>query len=222
MGLRDTPADDAAEYAARTMARPVLRAMVVSLAATVPAAVATQPAAASCGGPVRAAPRHHRVSGRPPLALGDSVMIFAVPRLAARGIEADARGCRQLPEAMGILRARKRAGTLPRLVVLALGANGSLTRGGLEGVVRLLGPHRRLALMTPREEGGYAGSDATAVRATGRAHPQRVAVLDWVRHAAGHGSWFQPDGLHLTYPGADAFARLAARALPLAIPPPCR
>jgi hypothetical protein len=222
MGLGDAPADDAAEYAARTMARPVLTAMVVTLAATVTGAVAAQPAAAGCGGPVRAAPRHHVVPGRPPLALGDSVMIFAVPRMAARGIEADARGCRQLPEAMSILRARKRAGTLPRLVILALGANGSLTRDGLEGVLHLLGRHRRLALMTPREEGGGSGSDAVAVRALGRAHPQRVAVLDWVLRAAGHGAWFQPDGLHLTYPGADAFARLAARALPLAIPPPCR
>src|SRR3954447_24778174 len=141
MGLGDAPADDAAEYAARTMARPVLRAMVVTFAATVVAGVVPSAAGGFWGGPVGAPPRHHGVPGRPPLALGDSVMIFAVPRLAARGIEADARGCRQLPEAMGILRARKRAGTLPRLVVLALGANGSLTRGGLEGVVRLLGPH---------------------------------------------------------------------------------
>jgi hypothetical protein len=222
MGLRDARAGDAAEYAARTMARRVLTALVVTVAAAAWAALAPRPAAAACGGPVRAAPRHHRVPGRPPLALGDSVMIFAVPRLAARGVEADARGCRQLPEAMGILRARKRAGPLPRLVILALGANGSLTRGGLEAVVHLLGPHRRLALMTPREEGGGSGQDAVVVRAMGRAHPQRVAVLDWVRHAAGHGGWFQPDGLHLTYPGADAFARLAVKALPLAVPPPCR
>ncbi|HEY2637902.1 MAG TPA: hypothetical protein VGI54_10965 [Solirubrobacteraceae bacterium] len=200
--------------------RPTATAFALAAAALLVALLAP-PAEAGCGGPVRAAPRHHRVPGRPPLALGDSVMIFAVPRLAARGIEADARGCRQLSEATSILRARKRAHTLPRLVILALGANGSLSYDGLRGVLGLIGPNRRLALVTPREEGGGAGADAATVRAFGRAHRRTVEILDWVREAPGHYGWFQPDGLHLTYPGAEAYARLMARSLPLAIPPPC-
>ena len=47
-------------------------------------------------------------------------------------------------------------------------------------------------------------------------HPGRIDVLDWVRHSRGHGSWFQPDGLHLTFAGAAAFARFLVRARPLA------
>ena len=33
-------------------------------------------------------------------------------------------------------------------------------------------------------------------------------MLDWVRFSNGHPAWFQPDGLHLTFDGAAALARL--------------
>ena len=46
--------------------------------------------------------------------------------------------------------------------------------------------------------------------------PRRILLLDWVEYAQGRGSWFQPDGLHLTFPGAAAFARLAGKATPWA------
>jgi lysophospholipase L1-like esterase len=45
-------------------------------------------------------------------------------------------------------------------------------------------------------------------------------VLDWVRFSRGHRGWFQPDGVHLTFPGAHAFARLFKQALPFAQPQP--
>ena len=38
-------------------------------------------------------------------------------------------------------------------------------------------------------------------------------------YGAGHPDWFGEDGLHLTPPGAAALARLASRALPLALAP---
>ncbi|HEY7268089.1 MAG TPA: hypothetical protein VH501_10365, partial [Solirubrobacterales bacterium] len=51
-------------------------------------------------------------------------------------------------------------------------------------------------------------------------NPQRIKVLDWVHYSAGHTSWFQPDGLHLTFSGAKAFARLLKKLIPLAAPAP--
>jgi hypothetical protein len=77
-----------------------------------------------------------------------------------------------------------------------------------------------LGLVTPWELGGYAGSDAQNVRDAARAYKKRVVLLDWVRYSRGHGSWFQPDGCHLTFSGARAFARLFRHALPFAQPPP--
>lgn len=163
-------------------------------------------------------PKHHRTY-LPPLAIGDSTMIFAVPRLAAEGYVANARGCRQFPEAIALLGALRHAHSLPHLVVIALGANGPVTDAYVSQALAILGHRRQLVLVTPREAGGGSGPDAVNVRAEARRHPGRVQALDWVAYSAGHDAWFQPDRLHLTFGGAAAFARLLGRVLPLAVPP---
>ncbi len=192
----------------------------LALALALAAGGAIPPAArADCGGVQRAAPAR-RVAYLPPLAVGDSTMLLALPNLAARGFQVNAHGCRQFPEALDLLRRLARGRILPHLVVIALGADGSVTSDDVRRSLAILGPRRVLALVTPRELGGGSGADAATVRAAGRAYPGRVRVLDWVAAAAGHGDWFQPDGLHLTFPGAAAFARLLGQALPLAPPGP--
>lgn len=168
------------------------------------------PAHADCGGVVAAYPQHWHKTYRPPLVIGDSTMIFAVPKLAALGMEANARGCRMWSEGMQLLRARLHAHSLPHLVVMGLGANWTISRGDIEAAVDLLGPNRVLGLIAPREEGGGTSSDAYNVRRAGLRHRNRVKVLDWPRFSAGHGSWFSGDGLHMSYTGADAYARFIA------------
>jgi lysophospholipase L1-like esterase len=77
----------------------------------------------------------------------------------------------------------------------------------------LVGKKRTLGLVTPRESGGGSSSDADVVRSEARKHSNRIELLDWVDYSAGHPSWFQPDGLHLTFPGAEAFADLLRKPL---------
>jgi len=178
------------------------------------------PAQAACGGPVRSYPSHWRHKYRPPLVLGDSTMIFAVPYLAHLGMQADARGCRMWSEGMQILRARKHAHSLPHLVIMGLGANWTITRADIEDAVELLGPKRVLGLIAPREEGGGTSSDAYNVRRAGRRHRNRVKVLDWPRFSAPHPGWFSGDGLHMTYGGANAYAHFIARLKHFAPWPP--
>jgi hypothetical protein len=143
-------------------------------------------------------------------------MIFAVPYLAGLGMQADARGCRMWSEGMALLRARKHAHTLPHLVVMALGANWTITRGDIDAAIRLVGPKRTLGLVAPREEGGGVSSDAYNVRRAGHRHPRVVKVLDWPAYSAGHGGWFSGDGLHMSKTGADAYAHFIARLKPFA------
>jgi lysophospholipase L1-like esterase len=145
-------------------------------------------------------------------------MLLALDNLAAAGYEANAHGCREFGEALALLRARRAAGTLPHMVVIALGADGSVTDSDIGQALGLLCCQRLLVLVTPRELGGGSGSDAAAVRAEVERHPRRTLLLDWVRYSAGHGGWFQPDGLHLTTAGAQAFTRLLKQALPYAYP----
>jgi hypothetical protein len=165
-------------------------------------------------------PQRHVAPGLPPLAVGDSTMLLALPNLTAEGFAVNAHGCRQFPEALALLSALANTHQLPHLVVVALGADGSVTPGDVSATLQVLGPTRTLVLVTPRELGGGSGSDATTVRDAGSRYPTLIRVLDWVTYSAGQNAWFQPDGVHLTFPGAAAFARLLATVLPLAAPTP--
>jgi hypothetical protein len=146
-------------------------------------------------------------------------MLLALEDLAAHGFDVNAHGCRQWPEAQTLLEGLKRAGRLPHMVVIALGADGSISGREIGETLGLLCCTRLLVLVTPRELGGGSGADAATVRAEVRSHPGRTRLLDWVRFSAGHGDWFQPDGLHLTTAGATAFTGFLAQALRWAYPP---
>jgi hypothetical protein len=192
-------------------------ALGVTLAVLLPALSASV-AEAGCGGVETASPKH-KVAPRPPLAVGDSSMLLALPALARVGYKGNARGCRQFAEGLRLLRQTRRRHQLPHLVVLALGADASVTAGQIQQAKKILGQKRKLGLVTPRELGGGQSNDANVIRNAGQRDPERVKVLDWVHFSAGHSSWFQPDGLHLTFSGAKAFARLLKKLIPLAAPP---
>ena len=191
------------------MRRAVL--LAVALLAAAPASAAACDAGARSG-----AVKHRPKAERPPLIIGDSTMIFAAPKLGRRGFEADARGCRQFAAGVAMLARRRRAGTLPRVVVLALGANGPIARGSVRRALRIVGPARILALVTPRRSPG----SAAAIHWAARRFPDRVLLIDWVAFSGGHGGWFSGDGLHVGHTGARAFADLVRRRVdPLVHPP---
>src|SRR3954451_19914204 len=120
-------------------------ALVFALLAAAPAAAQGDPCAN------RQAGVPHRQPGRPrpPLVIGDSGALLAVAPLVGLGLEADARGCRPLSDAVSIMAARRRAGTLPHVVALNVGANAGITRSLLRTALRLVGKDGRLALVTP-------------------------------------------------------------------------
>jgi hypothetical protein len=190
---------------------------ITAAVAALALALAALPAAAEagCGGVETAVPtkKQKRNRTRAPLAIGDSVMLLALERLARDGFEANAHGCRGFQEGLRLLRHKRHDGRLPHLTVIALGADFNITFRDVRTALRIVGPKRVLGLVTPRELGGGSGRDAVVVREAGRRWPNRVRVLDWVRRARGHGGWFQPDGLHLTYSGAYHFAKLLRVAL---------
>jgi lysophospholipase L1-like esterase len=194
--------------------RAALAAAALVAAMLVPAA-----AEAACGSAAQEKPRKDVSLGRAPLAVGDSPMLLALPDLAKVGYRANARGCRQYPEGLALLRDLRRRDKLPRLVVIALGSNGSISKGDVHKALDIVGKKRTLGLVTPRETGGGAGHDASLIRKEARKHRNRTVLLDWVKVAKGHGGWFQPDGLHLTFEGAAAMARLFKKALKV-LPPP--
>lgn len=165
--------------------------------------------AAACGA-LKHARAHHapHPAARAPLIVGDSTMIFAAPVLGSLGLEADAHGCRQFGQGVGILAARRHAGSLPRFAILALGANGAVGDAGISRALRAVGRARVLGLVTPRNSGSTAG----AMRRAAHRHPDRIVLFDWARYSRAHGrGWFGGDGLHVNQAGARAFARFVRR-----------
>ena len=193
-------------------------AAAIALVAALPLAW-TPAAKAGCGGVETANPKH-KIASRPPLAIGDSSMLLALPALSRVGYKVNAHGCRQFSEGLSVMRGARRHHRLPHLVVLALGADASVSAGQIQQAKKIMGPKRKLGLVTPRESGGGESKDAEVIRNAGQRDPVHVKVLDWVHYSAGHESWFQPDGLHLTFSGAKAFARLLKKLIPLAAPNP--
>jgi hypothetical protein len=187
-------------------------------AAAPPESAGASARAAGCGGVEHFWPSNQRTEVPPPLAVGDSIMLGAVEPLRRRGFEVDVRGCRQFSEGLSVLRSRARTSSLPRIVVVGLGTNWTVTTNQIRAALRILGPQRVLGLVTPKETGGVASSDQAVIRAAGRRWPRRVKVLDWVSHSAGHPDWFWSDGLHLRPRGARALARLMSQAFSWEVP----
>src|SRR4051794_12293642 len=171
--------------------------------------------ASACGSAVHATAGGHHAR-RAPLIIGDSTMIFATPWLGRHGFQADAKGCRQFSQGVAMLAARRHAGTLPRLSVLALGANGAVSSSMIAGALHTIGRGRLLGLVTPRK----SGASESAMRRAARVHPDRVLLIDWVTYSAGHGGWFAGDGLHVTPAAGHIYANfIARRSAPLYDPP---
>ena len=193
------------------MGRPLRVAIVGGLAAAT--ALAAPSAAAACRASQQGGPVADDRPGPAPLAVGDSVMLGAVPQLRRAGFEVDARGCRQMSEGLDLLTRRRRAGSLPEVVVVALGHNWPVTVDEIRRALTILGPERVLGMVTPRGE--YASARA-AIGAAGRRWPARVKVLPWAARSAGK-PWTS-DGLHLTRTGARAYARLLSLAFEWPLP----
>jgi hypothetical protein len=173
--------------------------------------IAAPSAHAACDLPVAKARATHVPHDKPaPLAIGDSTMIFAVQYLAERGFDANARVCRSWAEGLDVIRERKRAGRLPSLVVMALGANSWVRPIDIRRALALVGPHRTLGLATHRTWFGKPGPDTDVIRGMARRYRKRVKFYDWVHYAAPHPAWFVNDGLHTTDFGSRKFAAFLA------------
>ena len=144
-----------------------------------------EPAGAACGGVRTAYPPKRERQYAPPLAIGDSVMLGAVPQVARAGLEVNTRGCRQMSDGLRVLRARRRS-FLPSRVVIALGANWSVRYGQVRAAMRIVGRRRLLVLVTPRR----SRSDARVMRTAALRFPRRVKLLDWARYSRGRSGWF--------------------------------
>jgi hypothetical protein len=91
-------------------------------------------------------------------------MLLSLAQLSQEGFDANARGCRQWAEALGMLSAMRSSRSLPSVVVLALGANGQVEDGEVSQALSILGPGRALVMVTHFDPGHVPGADTALIR----------------------------------------------------------
>jgi hypothetical protein len=183
-----------------------MRLVLVTICLTLLLAAGAQ--AINCGYAHRG-PGGGRV-GVAPLALGDSVMLGAARALSYRGFEVDARCARNPSEGLSILRQRRRRGTLPEIVVMALGTNIAISARDIGHMLRTVGRRRTLMLVTPFRE--WRPFHTKPMRRVARRRPKRVKLIDWSARASGNRQWFWSDGTHLRPDGVRVYTRMLKRA----------
>jgi peptidoglycan/LPS O-acetylase OafA/YrhL len=148
-------------------------------------------------------------------AVGDSAMLGAVdalqhevPNLAV----IDARGSRQVPEAIAVLRQLRASGELGDVVVVHIGNNGVFADEQFDEMMRVLRGVSRVLVVNVTVPDSYSWAPNNEVLAEGvRRYPDKAVLVDWHDISAGHPEYFW-DGIHLTPQGARAYADVISAA----------
>ncbi len=157
-------------------------------------------------------------------AIGDSVMLAAVPELQATfpGIQIDAVVSRQMSAAPGILQALRDAGALRPVVVVALGTNGSIGEASLGEIRDILGPQRELVLVTAQAPRGWIPGVNAQLSAFAWQY-RNVELADWYTAIQPNLGELARDRIHFGHFGATVFTETIQEALQrLATLPPLR
>lgn len=151
--------------------------------------------------------------GAQTVVVGDSVALASAPGLLAAmpGIGVDAAVGRQLAEAAGVLTALRDADRLRPFVVVALGTNGDFAGHQLDAVLDVIGPDRRLVLVTAHGDRDWMPTVNAKLLAFAELHPE-VALARWDQTSA-QVTDFAPDGIHPDEQGGGVFAQTVLDAL---------
>jgi peptidoglycan/LPS O-acetylase OafA/YrhL len=151
---------------------------------------------------------------RPPriVALGDSVMIGAKEKLAARlgpGFSMDARVGRQADEFVALTQRLKREGHRPDAMIVQMGDNGPLYGSEMEALQKATSNVSELFLVNDHAQVSWLGESNHALAEAAAQWPH-TTLIDWAAAADAGGESLFWDGTHLTPGGAGVYARLVA------------
>ncbi len=141
--------------------------------------------------------------------IGDSVALGANDQLNTvfpHGL-IDVRGERQLDEAVEVLKDYIAENVVGDDVVLSIGTNGVLEEKLLDEVLASIGPKRRLWLVNLRSPNSKDIDNNELIERYAAEH-DNVKVIDWYGATENHENYLIEDGIHLTWDGRDAFAKL--------------
>lgn len=156
-------------------------------------------------------------------AIGDSVMLASAPQLSHRlpGIAIDAAVSRQMLEAPDIIRSLLRRDRLRDIVVIQLGTNGPISPSTLQEIRQLIGPERRLVLMSVQAPRGWIAGVNDHLAAFDERY-RYVVLADWQGAITSRLELLAGDQVHPGATGGRIYADLVAEAVDAlrALPPP--
>jgi hypothetical protein len=161
--------------------------------------------------------------GPPPIAIGDSTMLFPIPDLTKAGFDVNAKGCRGFKQAIWIARDMRNRGVLPRLILINSYGNGGVNDDLIRFALKVIGPKRTLVLVTAydADTGHPPAPDTDVLVKAAKDHPDQIKLLDWVKYSLPHhkvdpepGAWFLPDLFHPNIVGSAEYAKFLSQVLP--------
>jgi peptidoglycan/LPS O-acetylase OafA/YrhL len=148
------------------------------------------------------------------LALGDSVMIGAKDKLAARlgpGFSMSAQVGRQANEFVAIVQRLKREGHSPEAMIIQMGNNGPLYGEDMESIRKATSEVGELFLIDDHAPVSWIDESNHALAEAAQDWPH-TTLIAWKPVAEAHQGLLW-DGIHLTPGGAGVYARLVSRAV---------
>ncbi|EOP46160.1 acyltransferase family protein [Bacillus cereus] len=145
-------------------------------------------------------------------AVGDSIMIDITPYLknAFPNIRIDAKIGRQMSQAIPAVEQLKNEGNLGSNIIIGLGTNGAFTKEQLASLIEVIGNERKIILINTRVPRPWESLVNEKLKEAASSY-KNVVLVDWYSASAGNKAYFEPDGVHLTKIGAEAYAALVAK-----------
>ncbi|MFJ8118327.1 acyltransferase family protein [Bacillus mycoides] len=145
-------------------------------------------------------------------AVGDSIMIDITPYLknTLPNIRIDAKIGRQMSQAILAVEQLKNEGNLGSNVIIGLGTNGAFTKEQLASLIEVIGNERKIILINTRVPRPWESLVNEKLKEAASSY-KNVVLVDWYSASAGNKAYFEPDGVHLTKIGAEAYAALVAK-----------
>ena len=144
------------------------------------------------------------------LAIGDSVMLGAVPQLTGRGIVVAAEKNRQMNTTVPFMQGLRDNGTLDGLGVLVihLGTNGPISDETFQQFFATLDQVPRVLVLTARASRPWVAANNQRIFGLPGQYPN-VELIDWGGLSnACPGACFYDDNIHLRPAGAEYYAQL--------------
>jgi hypothetical protein len=154
------------------------------------------------------------------IAIGDSVMLGAAPKLLAEfgpDVLVDAVVGRQYRDAIPLLQQLKAAGRVGSNVVLHLGNNGSVAPATFDAVMDVLKDVPNVLVVNVRVTKPWEPQVNAMLAAEIGKYPN-ARLLDWWQASACCGDWFYNDKTHLRPLGAENYADIVGLRLAEGVP----